>query len=110
MSLDFTQILLLAVGAIALLFFKSPSGGWIELIRNMFRGEPSVGILTKMIEEFYKCGECTPEEEKKIEEALSIIVSHFVRHRVRSGPETVESKLDAAIERRLKALDLGEAK
>ena len=90
-----TQILLAAAGAAWLFFTKSPGGGWFEIIRK-FLGGGTEDIIAKLLSEFIKCSKCTPEEEKQIEDALAIIVSHVVRHRLLNASESspVEARLE----------------
>ena len=89
-----TQILLAVAAAAWLFFTKSPGGGWFEIIRKLFSGGTE-DIISKLLSEFVRCGKCTPEEEKQIEDALAIIVSHVVRHRILNNSETspVEARL-----------------
>ena len=83
-GLDTTQLIVLGAAAVLLLVTNNPFASAMSWLKNLFSGfSSSDAMLETIIREVYSCGECTAEEEKKIEEAISILVSHFVRHRLK---------------------------
>ena len=81
-GLDGVQMITLAIAALVLLVSKNPFEGAAGFLRKILGAASPEGMLEKMIENFYSCGHCTPEEEEKIEEAISILVKHFIKHRM----------------------------
>ena len=83
-GLDTTQLIVLGAAAVLLLVTNNPFASAMSWAKDLFSGFSSPdSMLETIIREVYSCGECTAEEEKKIEEAISILVSHFVRHRLK---------------------------
>lgn len=105
LGLTTTQLLLLAAGAVYLFFTKSPGGGWLAILKK-FLGGDTENLLGKVIADFYKCADCTPEEEKKVEEALTILVNHAIRHRLSLG-STAETRRLKELEAKLEELSRG---
>lgn len=105
LGLTTTQLVLLAAGAVYLFFTKSPGGGWLSIIKK-FLGGDTEDMIGKIIADFYKCNDCTPEEEKKVEEALTILVNHAIRHRLMPDSNAEKRRIDQ-LEAQLKELSGG---
>lgn len=96
LGLSTTQLLLLAAGAVALLFTKSPGGGLMDWVKKLLGGGGvSSDPIQWIIQQVVHCEMCSPEEEKQLEDALLLIARHAIRHRLRSEqkPEALAARV-----------------
>jgi len=79
----------LIVGAAVAGLLLLNGGSLAGILKKVFPGILGGGskldvnsLLAPIIAEFYECGQCTPEEEKQVEDAIAIMVNHVIRHRM----------------------------